>query len=65
MATKMTPRREANRAGRGRGAWGPPAEPLSGMIAWRVEDSNGIPFVIYTLSEVKPTPNASRANVQH
>jgi hypothetical protein len=63
MAAKMSARREAARAGRAR-LRGLPAEPLSGLIAWRVDDINGVPNLVYTLTDVKPHPSASKANVQ-
>jgi hypothetical protein len=59
MAAKMTARREAAKAGRSR-VRGLPAEPLNGMIAWRVNDVNGIENVIYTLSNVPPSNEARR-----
>lgn len=72
MATKVTARRMHARSqdtGRKRaGRVGVRARavgaPLEGMIAWRVNDVNGVPSVIYTLNDVKPTPDASLATVQ-
>jgi hypothetical protein len=71
MATKTTARRAharenghiRHRAGSRGVRWAPEAQPMEGLIAWAVEDVNGIENVIYTLSEQKPSAEARRVEI--
>lgn len=68
MATKITARRmhakamfgKTARARRERTRSAPTPAPLEGMIAWAVNDVNGIENVVWTLSDVKPDPSARK-----
>lgn len=67
MATKTTARRMhlkmngvQSRAGARKVRYPVQPAPLEGMIAWAVNDVNGIENVVWTLSDVKPDPSARR-----
>lgn len=67
MATKTTARRMflkmngvQSRAGSRKVRPPVAPAPLEGMIAWAVNDVNGIENVVWTLSDIKPDPSARK-----